>query len=249
MLNKNEKEYLKAINKINLPEINGESKIKSKRFNFSKKIVVAASACVLFTMSMLGINLVPTTSGADNVFVIKAYSTTDDGNKSITLEKGQITKMPTRSDGEIPLQGLFIEGDNIEKIYVGCNSGAVVYSGSSNNESYIEDNHKSLLLAMDNESSEVLGIVTQYSDTDEIDIDKVGFSDGMFEIRNTDNLKYHYISWEPSYGIISNVENKTTYNNVEEIIKINVEFNDGTVQSGELKITFNENGEMIAEFI
>lgn len=129
MFNRNKREYLKAIEKIKVPDIVGVENSKKKKNNISKKIIAAASICFVFTMSMLGNNI--STGNSKNSFVVKAYATTNEGSKSIDLEKGKIVKMP--SDGnEISLQGLLIDGDNIKNIKISSKGGGIIYSGSSN---------------------------------------------------------------------------------------------------------------------
>ena len=129
MFNRNKREYLKAIEKIKVPDIVGVENSKKKKINISKKIIAAASICFVFTMSMLGNNI--STGNSNNSFVVKAYATTNEGSKSIDLEKGKIVKMP--SDGnEISLQGLLIDGDNIKNIKISSKDGDIIYSGSSN---------------------------------------------------------------------------------------------------------------------
>ena len=129
MFNRNKREYLKAIEKIKVPDIVGVENRKKKKNNISKKIIAAASICFVFTMSMLGNNI--STGNSNNSFVVKAYATTNEGSKSIDLEKGKIVKMP--SDGnEISLQGLLIDGDNIKNIKISSKGSGIIYSGSSN---------------------------------------------------------------------------------------------------------------------
>ncbi|MDY4545098.1 MAG: hypothetical protein SPE00_07285 [Bacilli bacterium] len=129
MFNRNKREYLKAIEKIKVPDIVGVENSKKKKNNISKKIIAAASICFVFTMSMLGNNI--STGNSNNSFVVKAYATTNEGSKSIDLEKGKIVKMP--SDGnEISLQGLLIDGDNIKNIKISSKGSGIIYSGSSN---------------------------------------------------------------------------------------------------------------------
>ncbi|MGM9977322.1 MAG: hypothetical protein ACI33J_00840 [Clostridium sp.] len=128
MFNRNKREYLKAIEKIKVPNIVGVENSKKKKNNISKKIIAAASICFVFTMSMWGNNI--STGNSKNSFVVKAYATTNEGSKSIDLEKGKIVKMP--SDGnEISLQGLLIDGDNIKNINISSKGGDFIYSGSS----------------------------------------------------------------------------------------------------------------------
>ena len=129
MFNRNKREYLKAIEKIKVPDIVGVENSKKKKINISKKIIAAASICFVFTMSMWGNNI--STGNSKNSFVVKAYATTNEGSKSIDLEKGKIVKMP--SDGnEISLQGLLIDGDNIKNIKISSKGSGIIYSGSSN---------------------------------------------------------------------------------------------------------------------
>ena len=129
MFNRNKREYLKAIEKIKVPDIVGVENSKKKKNNISKKIIAAASICFVFTMSMLGNNI--STGNSKNSFVVKAYATTNEGSKSIDLEKGKIVKMPSYGNG-ISLQGLLIDGDNIKNIKISSKGSGIIYSGSSN---------------------------------------------------------------------------------------------------------------------
>ena len=129
MFNRNKREYLKAIEKIKVPDIVGVENSKKKKNNISKKIIAAASICFVFTMSMLGNNI--STGNSNNSFVVKAYATTNEGSKSIDLEKGKIVKMPSYGNG-ISLQGLLIDGDNIKNIKISSKGSGIIYSGSSN---------------------------------------------------------------------------------------------------------------------
>ena len=52
MFNRNKREYLKAIEKIKVPDIIGAENNKKKKNNISKKIIAAAGICFVFTMSM-----------------------------------------------------------------------------------------------------------------------------------------------------------------------------------------------------
>lgn len=279
MFNRNKREYLKAIEKIKVPDIVGVENSKKKKNNISKKIIVAASICFVFTMSMWGNNI--STGNSKNSFVVKAYATTNEGSKSIDLEKGKIVKMP--SDGnEISLQGLLIDGDNIKNINISSKGGDFIYSGSSDelDTSLVNDFTKTestlqiskdevsattyINIEEDRENTEYLKVsddnfmlnktenyLKQENETINVEYENSNDINSV-NINNIDGLKYHYLSWQPNEDLLKKIENKeiTNYSTISpEEINIKVTFNDGTVQEGKLQMSFDENGEMVAKLL
>ena len=279
MFNRNKREYLKAIEKIKVPDIVGVENSKKKKINISKKIIAAASICFVFTMSMWGNNI--STGNSKNSFVVKAYATTNEGSKSIDLEKGKIVKMPSHGNG-ISLQGLLIDGDNIKNINISSKGGDFIYSGSSDelDTSLVNDFTKTestlqiskdevsattyINIEEDRENTEYLKVsddnfmlnktenyLKQENET--INVEYENSNDIIsVNINNIDGLKYHYLSWQPNEDLLKKIENKeiTNYSTISpEEINIKVTFNDGTVQEGKLQMSFDENGEMVAKLL
>ena len=287
MFNRNKREYLKAIEKIKVPDIIGAENNKKKKNNISKKIIAAASICFVFTMSMWGNNI--STGNSKNSFVVKAYAATNEGSKSIDLEKGKIVKMPV-NENKISLQGLLIDGDNIKNIKISSKEGGIIYSGSSDeisnnlvidsktatilttskngetsvsyNIEYMEENEENIEYSQVSDSSDIVNKADEdLNEKNEISSDtnsaiemQCEISDDMnsININNINNLKYHYISWQPNEELLEKIENKEIkdYSTIApEEIDIKVTFNDGTVKEGKLQMSFDENGEMIAKLL
>lgn len=279
MFNRNKREYLKAIEKIKVPDIVGVENSKKKKINISKKIIAAASICFVFTMSMWGNNI--STGNSKNSFVVKAYATTNEGSKSIDLEKGKIVKMPSYGNG-ISLQGLLIDGDNIKNINISSKGGDFIYSGSSDelDTSLVNDFTKTestlqiskdevsattyINIEEDRENTEYLKVsddnfmlnktenyLKQENEAITVEYENSNDTD-LVNINNVNGLKYHYISWQPNEELLKKIENKeiTDYSTiVPGEINIKVTFNDGTVQEGKLQMSFDENGEMVAKLL
>lgn len=279
MFNRNKREYLKAIEKIKVPDIVGVENSKKKKINISKKIIAAASICFVFTMSMWGNNI--STGNSKNSFVVKAYATTNEGSKSIDLEKGKIVKMPSHGNG-ISLQGLLIDGDNIKNINISSKGGDFIYSGSSDelDTSLVNDFTKTestlqiskdevsattyINIEEDRENTEYLKVsddnfmlnktenyLKQENETINVEYENSNDINSV-NINNIDGLKYHYLSWQPNEDLLKKIENKeiTNYSTISpEEINIKVTFNDGTVQEGKLQMSFDENGEMVAKLL
>lgn len=125
---KNEKMYLEAIKKVNVPNISGESykdfKNTKYRFNKRRQILLAAAIVTLFTVSCIGNSIINKSSNkSENAFTIVAYA----NETEVKVEDNGKFELPSGyvDNDSFVMQGFYINSPDLKSFKVNSSTGSV----------------------------------------------------------------------------------------------------------------------------
>lgn len=171
---KNEKMYIEAMQKVNVPKIMGEdhkvSKNKKYSFNIRKYACIAAVMITLFTASYIGNSVMnKDIHKGENSFTIVAYA----NETEVKVEKDSKFELPSGyiSNGSFIMQGFYINSPDLKSFKVTSSNGSVSCSIMDSEE---KQNFSEVMSIGDNSAmseasnSDKQGLIVKYRSDEEI---------------------------------------------------------------------------------